>query len=619
MDPHQPVNPYIAGNPLTDTEMFYGRTDVFAFIRQTMIGLHRDQPIVLYGQRRTGKTSVLYQLHRHLDARYRCIFMDLHGLSLNGMGNFMLGIANSISQGLQRDYEIAVSVPDRELFLADPKPTFEAIFLYDVLAALGDDHLVLMLDELVRLDEEVQAGNMEHEVFDFLRHLMQHYPRLNFIFSLGSGLEELEKEYTFLFNVALYHKISFLEPAAARELITEPVRDHYEVAPEAVDRILRITSGHPYYTQLVCHCLFNMWSRSPKPEMDAADVDAVLTEAIERGSANLTYVWRDSTPAEQAMMAGLAAVMPDEATPASQGGVRAAWRQVGVSFPERDASSAARSLISREVVTGADPYSFAVDLQRLWLKRHCRLDWVKDDLADSVQRWNRPARSWLADMRRTMASRRYLAVVAVGVLLVGGYLAGAAAADVPPFSRPAPSPSTSLLGLMPTDPKGDQRECHVATAPAPWFMSGVVQSLRCTDSGLPEGTIYAFQLDSYTDFQTSWQAFNRWWRFSTAGAGTICPPQKAAWGIVNTSSYSGVPQADIPVQECGLITSGPRKVPAYAWSYPEYATFIVAEGAPGISFGEMTDWLNPRPTYSSGHGIAPRFIPYLPPSPHQSG
>ena len=130
-----------------------------------------------------------------------------------------------------------------------------------------------MLDELVRLDEEVQAGNMEHEVFDFLRHLMQHYPRLNFIFSLGSGLEELEKEYTFLFNVALYHKISFLEPAAARELITEPVRDHYEVAPEAVDRILRITSGHPYYTQLVCHCLFNLWSRSPKPEMDAADVE----------------------------------------------------------------------------------------------------------------------------------------------------------------------------------------------------------------------------------------------------------------------------------------------------------------------------------------------------------
>ena len=30
--------------------------------------------------------------------------------------------------------------------------------------------------------------------------------------------------------------------------------------------------------------------------MDAADVEAVLTEAIELGSANLTYVWEDSAP-----------------------------------------------------------------------------------------------------------------------------------------------------------------------------------------------------------------------------------------------------------------------------------------------------------------------------------
>ena len=30
--------------------------------------------------------------------------------------------------------------------------------------------------------------------------------------------------------------------------------------------------------------------------MTSADVDAVLAEAIELGSANLTYVWEDSTP-----------------------------------------------------------------------------------------------------------------------------------------------------------------------------------------------------------------------------------------------------------------------------------------------------------------------------------
>ena len=84
MNSHQPVNPYIAGSPVTGTEMFYGREDVFSFIQRNLIGRHRDTPIVLYGQRRTGKTSVLYQLHRHLDPSYRCIFIDLHGLNLNG-------------------------------------------------------------------------------------------------------------------------------------------------------------------------------------------------------------------------------------------------------------------------------------------------------------------------------------------------------------------------------------------------------------------------------------------------------------------------------------------------------------------------------------------------------
>ena len=90
------VNPYIAGNPVTGSEMFFGREDVFQFIRQTLIGQHRDNVIVLYGQRRTGKTSVLYQMRSHVDARYLCIFMDMHGFALEGLGGFLWDLANHI-------------------------------------------------------------------------------------------------------------------------------------------------------------------------------------------------------------------------------------------------------------------------------------------------------------------------------------------------------------------------------------------------------------------------------------------------------------------------------------------------------------------------------------------
>jgi hypothetical protein len=328
MEPTRPVNPYIAGSPVTGTEMFFGREDVFSFVRRNLTGRHRDTPIVLYGQRRTGKTSVLYQMHRHLDARYRCIFIDLHGLNLNGMENLLWGLATSIGRGLQRDHQLSVAVPDRAAFSANPHAAFETAFLDAVWSVLGEDHLLLMIDEVVRLHEEVRAGRLERDVFDYLRHLMQHFERLNFIFSLGSGVEELKKDYAFLFGVALYHRISFLEPVAARALIMRPTQDCYQVLPDAAEKILQITSGHPYYTQLVCHCLFDRWLRAPKPQMTPADVDAVLTEAIELGSANLTYVWEDSTPEEQAMMAGLAAAMPTSRSPATVDQVREVWRKL---------------------------------------------------------------------------------------------------------------------------------------------------------------------------------------------------------------------------------------------------------------------------------------------------
>jgi hypothetical protein len=351
MNSRPPVNPYIAGSPVTGAEMFYGRDDVFAFIRRNLIGRHRDSPILLYGQRRTGKTSVLYQLHRQLGPGYRCIFIDLHGLDLTGIGNFLLDIASLISRGLQREHQLTVPVPSDETFLANPRSVFETVFLDAVWSALGQDHLVLMMDEVVRLDEEVRAGRIGREVFDYLRHLMQHHPQLNFVFSLGSNLEGMRKDYAFLFSVSLFHRISFLEPAAARDLIIEPVREHYQVAPQAVMKIMRITSGHPYYTQLVCHCLFDLWSRSPKPVMTEADVDAVLSDAIELGSPNLTYVWEDSTPEEQAVMAGMAAAMDGEACSVTLDDAREPWQAVDVLLPAREGTRALRSLTEREVVT----------------------------------------------------------------------------------------------------------------------------------------------------------------------------------------------------------------------------------------------------------------------------
>ncbi len=418
MDPARRVNPYIAGSPVTGTEMFFGREDVFSFVRRNLSGRHRDTPIVLYGQRRTGKTSVLYQMHRHLDPRYRLVFIDLHGLNLDGKANLLWGIASSIRRDLQRDHQLSVAIPGRTRFSANPEAEFEETFLDAVWSILGEDHLVLMIDEVVRLHEEVQAGRLEREVFDYLRYLMQHFDRLNFLFSLGSGVEEMKQDYAFLFSVALYHRISFLEPVAARTLITKPAHDSYQVTPDAVEKIMQITSGHPYYTQLVCHCLFDRWLRAPQSHMTSTDVEAVLPEAIELGSANLTYVWEDATREEQATMAGMAAAIPAIGCPATVDQIRKVWRKADMRLPIGEATNAVRNLTARDVIMASHGgYAFTVDLQRLWLDKHRRLDWVKEELAEITRSWNRPTRAETSEDGKLPVQRkqsRFSALSATG-------------------------------------------------------------------------------------------------------------------------------------------------------------------------------------------------------------
>ena len=67
----QPLtNPYVAGNPVTGERMFFGREDVFTWVRDNLIGRYQDHVLVLHGERRTGKTSILYRMARHLPPTY---------------------------------------------------------------------------------------------------------------------------------------------------------------------------------------------------------------------------------------------------------------------------------------------------------------------------------------------------------------------------------------------------------------------------------------------------------------------------------------------------------------------------------------------------------------------
>ncbi|MBN1994233.1 MAG: PD40 domain-containing protein [Anaerolineae bacterium] len=414
------VNPYIAGSPVKDSAMFFGRDDVYAWLRQHLRGEYQDNAIVLYGERRAGKTSVLYHMPDKLgDDTYVPVLLDLQGMGLEGMDGLLWEMARKIGLALRRVEGLPqLDRPDRRDFEAHPRHHFEEVFLPPIIEALKPRRLLLMFDETNRLEERVQAGELPDSIFDYLRSLIQGTNHLNFIFALGSRVEEA-RDSSQLFNLAVYRKISFLERDFAEDLITGPVAKYYTYTPAAIERILRLTSGQPYYTQLLCHNLFTRWTERKPEQLDAADVDAVLSDVIEQATPNLQFIWDDSAPVEQALLAALAHVAPQHKGGVMRRNLERTLRSAKFYPPPGEVTTGLKRLFERDIINSQEPYEFRIELIQQWLRQYKQLGWVREELNEAATEWERLEQQRLAEAPTSLERARRWLAPALGLLLLG--------------------------------------------------------------------------------------------------------------------------------------------------------------------------------------------------------
>lgn len=304
-------NPYVVGTPLpAGSPLFFGREDLFSFIAENL-----RSNLVLAGQRRTGKSSLLKQLPLTLGDAYVPVYLDGQSITLEpGLPALFFNIATEISYALE-DRGFYFEAPDLGDFAEQPTHIFEHRFLRQVRTCTGGRHLVLALDEFEELELAAARGSINATVFTFLRHLMQHRDDLSIIFCGTRRMEELTTEHwNVLFNIALYRHVGFLAYADALRLIREPVSIYGMCYDEpAMNTILDITSGHPYFLQLLCHSLVNYRNRSQRSSMGVSDVMRAVEEVLTLSQAHLIYVWNESTFDERLVLAALSRfVLPGE-------------------------------------------------------------------------------------------------------------------------------------------------------------------------------------------------------------------------------------------------------------------------------------------------------------------
>jgi hypothetical protein len=370
-------NPYIAGKPITERDMFFGREDVFDFVKGKFSRAAKDITIVLHGGRRTGKTSILYQIaNGRLGEDFVPVLIDMQEMAGVDAHDFFRIIAQKVCEVYRA--AVAMSEADRTRLdelcrrLEDKtRSEYQSFndFLAYAAAALEDKYLIFLIDEYEILERKVNEGDLTDEIFTYLRHLMQNVDNLAFIFSGSRDFAKRErKEWALMFNMAQPKEISFLSEEDAIALITEPVRDFMRYDRKAADRILRLTAGQPFFTQAICLHIIEDLNDKRQNRVTVEHVEEACDDLVENAPYHFAFLWSELAADEKIMIALLAEVLSDGEAYASADDIASRLPYYELEYDHASISKAmarlqAEHLVEKKPETEGS-YRFRMDLIR---------------------------------------------------------------------------------------------------------------------------------------------------------------------------------------------------------------------------------------------------------------
>jgi len=285
-------NPYVVGIPLTAKQtIFVGRRDVIVRIEKLLLD-QRCPPILLYGQRRTGKTSVLNNLSRLLSSRFLFAYVDFQSprLLTGEISGLLYGLAHALSRAAELSPECNWPKLERAELDEHPFERFDA-WLDQVEHALNGHTLLIALDEFVTLEEARQRGHISDAtvftLLSMLRHIIQHRHHFRLLLAGSHSLDELNQWASYLINVQIVH-LHYLTHNEALRLIKEPVEQFaLRYTEAAAQRVLDVTHAHPALVQLLCSEIVELKNMQPiekRRQADLDDIEEAIPQALMTGA-----------------------------------------------------------------------------------------------------------------------------------------------------------------------------------------------------------------------------------------------------------------------------------------------------------------------------------------------
>jgi len=302
-------NPYAAyaeGGIVDEKEMFYGRGEFIANVANTLQKSSSNQSkwVLIYGQKRSGKSSILTHLKNKLQERNDNLVLDVGNIgslldehsSIPLLYQILWSILKELRYAVedQEDYGLPplnLVFPEEKDFYEHPSPlmcfnnTFDA---YKRKSTKLDEWLilrtVLLIDEFSYIYRWIVSGRISDSFMEKWKALLQD----NCFSAVLVGQDVMPKfksQFSNEFGTAQDERVSYLREEDARRLIDEPIRiggreGESRYREKAIDLIFKLTAGSPFYIQIICNRLVEYMNRKRARLVTDSDVKQVKNELI---------------------------------------------------------------------------------------------------------------------------------------------------------------------------------------------------------------------------------------------------------------------------------------------------------------------------------------------------
>ncbi len=286
-------NPYsgLVGKIAVDDRYFFGRSDIIARFRDAINNSPDGKSHILYGQKRAGKSSILYHLQKQFTAPFIPISFNIYSVGTEfKLPVLLYKIASAIDQDIGRRTPNGRS-PLPCPTLADMRAG-EIIFEEYLRAALDyyqnnlfsglRARLILLLDEFSHLYSLIKRKDIPADFMKYWKALVEQ----GYFSAVLVGQDTMPYFISLFpneFQLGLHERINYLEETPALQLIEEPImiRSAEGIPLEsrfkgpAAQRVFEYTAGSPYFTQIFCNHLVQYMHERRAPFVADPDIDRV--------------------------------------------------------------------------------------------------------------------------------------------------------------------------------------------------------------------------------------------------------------------------------------------------------------------------------------------------------